>query len=123
MSSTFIFRITDANYLTQFMLLGDLEVARRLYREKGKITNPLDDLPIGVAIAAINQLIEKDPDWHFRSKVEDDKRKEKKEEKEIIYQIFQGSYEERKKAVQEVLKKHVFGSDKPEDAIRQVIVK
>jgi hypothetical protein len=102
------------------MLLGDLEVARRLYREEGKKPHDLDDLPIGVAIAAINQLIEKDPDWHFRSEVDDDKRKKK-----IIYQIFQDSYEIREKAVQEVLKKHVFGSDtvSPKDAIRQVKVK
>ncbi len=93
------------------MLLMDLEVARRLYRgEEGEITHEFDDLPIGVAIAVINGLIETDPkNWHFQM--------------DTIYLIFLG--EEREKAVKEVLQKHVFGSltVTPKAAIGQVRVK
>jgi hypothetical protein len=87
------------------MLLWDFEVARRLYREEGKITHELDDLPIGVAIAVINHLMETNPNWHFQMG--------------FIFQIFQGTYEERKNAVEVILEKHVFGSA-PEAAIGEV---
>ncbi len=85
------------------MLLWDFEVARRLYREEGKITHELDDLPIGVAIAVINHLMETNPNWHFQM--------------DIIYQIFQDShkdrgkkYEERGNAVEVILENLAFGS-------------
>jgi hypothetical protein len=87
------------------MLLWDFEVARRLYREEGKITHELDDLPIGVAIAVINHFMETNPNWHFQM--------------DFIFQIFQGSYEERKKTIEAILEKHVVGSA-PEAAIGEV---
>ena len=40
------------------MLLWDFEVARRLFRQGGKIVHELDDLPIGVAIARILRLLQ-----------------------------------------------------------------
>ncbi len=40
------------------MLLWDFEVARRLFRQGGKIIHELDDLPIGVAIARIFRLLQ-----------------------------------------------------------------
>ncbi len=96
----------DAKYLTRFMLLGDLEVARRLYRgEEGEITHDLDNLPIGVAIAGLNHLMETDPKkWHFQM--------------ENIFQIFQDpypyyekrkKYEARKNAVEVILENLAFG--------------
>ena len=87
------------------MLLGDLEVARRLYRgEEGEITCPKDDLPIGVAIAVLNHLMETDPKkWHFQM--------------ENIFQIFldpyiekRKKYEARKNAVEGILDNVAFGS-------------
>jgi hypothetical protein len=94
----------DAKYLTRFMLLGDLEVARRLFRdEEGKITYELDDLPIGVAIAVINHFMETNPNWHFQM--------------DFIFQIFQDphqeereKYEARKNAVKVILEKLAFDS-------------
>jgi hypothetical protein len=80
-----------------FMLLWDLEVARRLYREEGKTTHELDDLPIGVAIAVINHMMETDPkNWHFQM--------------HNIFQIFLDSYNGRREAIKEILKNQVFGS-------------
>jgi hypothetical protein len=92
----FSFLLIDANYLTRFMLLLDLEVAKRLYRREGEITHEYDDLPIGVAIAVINQTMETDPDFHFRLR--------------FIFQIFQGTYENRRAAIDEVLNNLVFHS-------------
>jgi hypothetical protein len=95
------------------MLLGDLEVARRLYRdEEGEITHEFDDLPIGVAIAVINGLIETDPkNWHFQM--------------DNIYQIFLYSAENRRVAIKDILKNQVFDlpTVTPKAAIGQVRVK
>lgn len=49
----------DAAYLNRFVFLLDLEVVRRLHREKydKEPTNPFDHLPVGVAIAAATNLL------------------------------------------------------------------
>ena len=55
------------------MMLLDLEVARRLYRdEEGAKTLILDDLPIGVAVAVINRSMESEGfefDTHFSIRI------------------------------------------------------
>ena len=68
------------------MLLLDLELARRLYRDNGAITNWLDD--IGVAIAAVNQSMESEISFT-----------------DFKIQIFKDSYEDRKQSIEEVLNK------------------
>ncbi len=87
------------------MLLWDLEVARRLYQENGNITHRFDSLPIGVAIAVINHLMETDHNCQFHM--------------EFIYQIFED--ERRKEAVEVILENLAFGSA-PKAATGQVRV-
>lgn len=62
---------SDADYLNRLLLQLDLEVVRRLYREKaanGDLIptpkHPYDHLPVGVAIAAATRLM-RDPSKNF----------------------------------------------------------
>jgi len=62
----------DADFLNRFVLLQDLEVVRRLYRERDKDgerltepSNPHDSLPVGVAIAAASHLMRHHSRYHF----------------------------------------------------------
>ena len=52
----------DVNFLNRFVFLQDMEVVRRLFRDRddNEPSNALDHLPVGVAIAAVSSLMRRE---------------------------------------------------------------
>ncbi len=98
----------DAEYLNRFMILWDLEVSRRLQR--GKKSVELDELPVGVGIARIEQLVSTSDDATYEKYLTNPSEKSENQENQDVkyFNPFVGSFNERKKAL-----KNIYSAVKP----------
>ena len=87
----------DVNFLNRFVFLQDMEVVRRLFRErdenealKKEPSNELDQLPVGVAMATVSNLMRrKDSTFDFRNTG--------------FFNVFSGQKAERKCSIRKII--------------------